>query len=129
MALLAAGRINFRLRIRQQIYGSISGFRTVSVFALFKRPPKKADYRTIYLVCRRFYRSKFTRHRLEYSKRFPVFAALFADRETSEIRTALRILLDTFQNTHTNILGNWNGDMSYFEKDKTLIEQHFKEFL
>jgi len=66
---------------------------------------------------------------LEYSKQFPVFAALFADRETSEIRTALRILLDSFQHMHSRVLSNWNGDMSYFEKDKSLIDEHFKEFL
>jgi hypothetical protein len=66
---------------------------------------------------------------LEYSKKFPIFAAIFSNKETIEIRTALQNFIKEFENSHSKVLGNWNGDMSFFDNDKVLVEKYFKDFI
>ncbi len=66
---------------------------------------------------------------LEYSADFPVFAAMFADRETADIRNALKTTLDEFVARHRKILGHWNGSMEYFDNDEELVIKNFKEIL
>ena len=66
---------------------------------------------------------------LEYSKKLEFFVALFADSETSEIRTALRNFLQEFEKTYAKPLSNWNGDMSFFAHALEIVEKHFHEFI
>ena len=66
---------------------------------------------------------------LEYSEKYPFFTAVFADRETSTIRLALKDTIKGFEEKHGDILENWSGNMSYFTDDSRLVETHFKDFL
>ncbi|QEE15836.1 hypothetical protein DSAG12_01663 [Promethearchaeum syntrophicum] len=66
---------------------------------------------------------------LEYSEKFPFFTAVFADRENSTIRLALKSTIEDFEKKHGDILENWTGNMGFFTDDGKLVETHFKEFL
>jgi hypothetical protein len=66
---------------------------------------------------------------LEYSETFPVFGALFADRETTDIRLSLKKTLADFDEKHRDILGKWNGRMDDFANDLVIVEQYFAEFM
>ena len=66
---------------------------------------------------------------LEYTSQSPIFAAIFADRESSEIRSALQNLLTEFAKKHRRNLETWNGNMDLFKEDSKLVEKHFNDFL
>jgi hypothetical protein len=66
---------------------------------------------------------------LEYSQVFSIFAAIFADRETTDIRLALKNSLLEFEKRHKDVLRNWNGNMDFFKDDEDIIERNFAEFL
>ncbi len=66
---------------------------------------------------------------LEYSEEFPVFVALFADRENAAVRQALKSFLHAFTKNHINHLPNWSGDASLFYKDKNLVNKHFSTYM
>ena len=66
---------------------------------------------------------------LEYSEKYPFFTAIFADRESSTIRLALKETIKDFEKKHGDILKNWSGNMGFFTNDGEIVETHFKEFL
>ncbi|MHA1819736.1 MAG: hypothetical protein ACTSU2_01355 [Promethearchaeota archaeon] len=55
-----------------------------------------------------------------------VFGALFADRETTQIRSQLKRFINEFEKRHREVLKNWNGNMSPFQKDDKLLKQIFE---
>ena len=60
---------------------------------------------------------------IEYGKY--VFGAIFANRETSDVRAKLREFIDEFEDRHGSILVKWNGNMDPFTGDETLIRKMF----
>ena len=67
---------------------------------------------------------------LEYSERFPVFVALFADRENAAVRQLLKDFLKEFTEKHKDVfLRGWSGDMSIFRSDHELLRIFFIEFV
>src|SRR5271157_796582 len=60
---------------------------------------------------------------IEYGKY--VFAAIFADRETSDVRAKLREFIEEFEDRHGSILVKWNGNMAPFEEDQSLVKKIF----
>jgi hypothetical protein len=60
---------------------------------------------------------------IEYGKY--VFAAIFADRETSEVRAKLREFIEEFEDRHGSILVKWNGNVDPFEEDTQLVSKIF----
>ncbi len=66
---------------------------------------------------------------LEYSDDLPIFGAIFSDRETAQVRRALKQFLKKFGRRHHKFLSHWSGDVSPFRKDDDLVEEVFIEFL
>ncbi|MHA1618160.1 MAG: hypothetical protein ACTSVZ_02690 [Promethearchaeota archaeon] len=66
---------------------------------------------------------------LEYSEDLPIFGAIFSDRETVQVRSALKRFLKQFGKHHHKLLSHWNGDVSPFKRDDDLVEDIFMEFL
>ncbi|OLS13069.1 MAG: hypothetical protein RBG13Loki_3299 [Promethearchaeota archaeon CR_4] len=60
---------------------------------------------------------------IEYGKY--VFAAIFADRETSEVRTKLKAFIEEFEERHGSILIKWNGNVDPFNADTALVSRIF----
>ncbi len=60
---------------------------------------------------------------IEYGKY--IFGAIFADRETTEIRTNLKNFLIEFERRHGEILSNWNGNCTSFRESHLLVEEKF----
>jgi hypothetical protein len=53
------------------------------------------------------------------------FAALLADRETTELRNRLEKYIQSFEKRHEKILADWDGDVSPFEIEKGPVEEVF----
>ncbi|MHA1888056.1 MAG: hypothetical protein ACTSX0_08510 [Promethearchaeota archaeon] len=66
---------------------------------------------------------------LEYSTSLPIFGAIFADRETGQVRRALKNFLTQFGNKYGHLLVNWSGDVSPFYDATEILQEVFKEFL
>ncbi|MFX1486093.1 MAG: hypothetical protein ACFFBS_03130 [Promethearchaeota archaeon] len=56
-----------------------------------------------------------------------VFAALLADRETSDLRLKLRNLVAGFEEKYSSMLYSWDGDVSPFQKETEWVKQLFAE--
>ncbi|GAB4318934.1 MAG: hypothetical protein Kow0069_22220 [Promethearchaeota archaeon] len=54
-----------------------------------------------------------------------VFAAVFADRETTDVRDRLRRFVQEFEAKHSGVLDGWNGQMDPFDDAPALVEQFF----
>jgi hypothetical protein len=66
---------------------------------------------------------------LEYSDRFPVFVALFADRENAAVRQRLKDFLKSFTEKHKDVFNTtWSGDVGIFRSDHELLKVFFLEF-
>lgn len=65
---------------------------------------------------------------LEYSSSLPIFGAIFADRETSQVRGALKNFITQFGNKYGHVLVNWSGDVSMFMEGGEIMKKVFKEF-
>lgn len=61
---------------------------------------------------------------IEYGKY--VFGAIFADMETTEIRTNLKNFLTEFEKRHGEVLKNWNGATGPFKENDKLVEEIFQ---
>ncbi|MEM2109246.1 MAG: hypothetical protein QW327_02010 [Candidatus Odinarchaeota archaeon] len=55
------------------------------------------------------------------------FAALLADRETTELRGRLQKYIVEFEKTYEDTLANWNGDVEPFEKEAARVAELFTE--
>lgn len=56
-----------------------------------------------------------------------VFGAIFANMETSEIRTKLKAFLNVFERRHGKLLKDWNGNVSPFQVEKSYVKELFEE--
>ncbi|MBD3354023.1 MAG: hypothetical protein GF364_21250 [Candidatus Lokiarchaeota archaeon] len=54
-----------------------------------------------------------------------VFGAIFADMQTSEIRSKLKQFVTEFEEIHEDVLKKWNGNTTPFLNDDTLIKNIF----
>ncbi len=61
---------------------------------------------------------------IEYGKY--IFAAIFADRETSDVRAKLKSFIEEFEDRHGSILVKWNGNIDPFRTDKELVTHIFE---
>ena len=61
---------------------------------------------------------------IEYGKY--VFGAIFADRETVEIRTKLAAFVAEFERRHGDILKKWDGNCTPFANDEVLLKEIFE---
>jgi hypothetical protein len=66
---------------------------------------------------------------LEYCHSYPVFGALFTDRETADIRAALQEVMNEFEKKYGKILVNWDGDMTSFANAQDIINKFFGEYM
>ncbi|MBN2157386.1 MAG: hypothetical protein JW776_15175 [Candidatus Lokiarchaeota archaeon] len=55
-----------------------------------------------------------------------VFGAIFADRETTEIRSKLKTFVTEFEKRHTNVLKKWDGNCTPFANDDLLLKEIFE---
>jgi hypothetical protein len=63
---------------------------------------------------------------IEYGKR--VFGALFIKgKQTTEVRSNLRELVNRFETKYADALADWSGALIYFKDDHKLVEDIFKE--
>jgi len=63
---------------------------------------------------------------IEYGKR--IFGALFIrGKQTTEVRSNLRELVNRFETKYTDALTDWSGALIYFKDDHKLVEDIFKE--
>jgi len=63
---------------------------------------------------------------LEYGKR--IFGALFIKgKQSSEVRSNLRELVNKFETKYADALADWSGALIYFKDDHKLVEDIFKE--
>ena len=63
---------------------------------------------------------------LEYGKR--IFGALFIKgKQSSEVRSNLRELVNKFEAKYADALSDWSGALIYFKDDHKLVENIFKE--
>lgn len=60
---------------------------------------------------------------IEYGKY--VFGAVFANRETLDVRAKLRDFIDAFEERHASILVKWNGNVEPFNDDEDLMKKTF----
>ncbi len=60
---------------------------------------------------------------IEYGKY--IFAAIFADRETSDVRAKLKSFIEEFEDRHGSILVKWNGNIDPFREDEALVIRIF----
>ncbi len=60
---------------------------------------------------------------IEYGKY--IFAAIFADRETSDVRAKLKSFIEEFEDRHGSILVKWNGNVDPFRDDEVLVTRFF----
>ncbi len=60
---------------------------------------------------------------IEYQRH--VFAAIFADSTSTELRKKLSEFLTDFENRYSKVLPTWLGDLDVFKKDIALIDQVF----
>ncbi|MHA1731610.1 MAG: hypothetical protein ACTSU5_06685 [Promethearchaeota archaeon] len=61
---------------------------------------------------------------IEYGKY--VFGAIFADRETTEVRGKLIEFINRFEEKHGDLLANWTGRTDPFEGDGAIVEEIFE---
>ena len=54
-----------------------------------------------------------------------IFAAIFADQETSDVRAKLKSFIEEFEDRHGSILIKWNGNVDPFKDDNTLVTRIF----
>ncbi len=63
---------------------------------------------------------------IEYGKR--IFGALFIKgKQTTEVRSHLRELVNKFETKYADALADWSGALIYFKDDHKLVEDIFKE--
>ena len=63
---------------------------------------------------------------IEYGKR--IFGALFIrGKQTTEVRSNLRELVNKFETKYADALADWSGALIYFKDDHKLVEDIFKE--
>jgi hypothetical protein len=63
---------------------------------------------------------------IEYGKR--IFGALFIKgKQTTEVRSSLKELVNTFEAKYADVLADWSGALIYFKEDNKLVENIFKE--
>ncbi len=62
---------------------------------------------------------------VEYGKY--AFAALLADRETTDLRGKLQRYINEFEKKYEKILADWNGDIEPFEKEAARVVELFAE--
>jgi hypothetical protein len=63
---------------------------------------------------------------IEYGKR--IFGALFIKgKQTTEVRSNLRELVNKFESKYADALADWSGALIYFKDDHKLVEDIFKE--
>ncbi len=55
-----------------------------------------------------------------------VFGAIFADRETTEIRSKLKTFVTEFEKRHGDILKKWDGNCTPFVNDEVLMKEIFE---
>lgn len=55
------------------------------------------------------------------------FAALLADRETTDLRNRLQKYIQEFERTYSEILASWDGDIEPFENERGRIIEFFVE--
>jgi hypothetical protein len=61
---------------------------------------------------------------IEYGKY--IFGAIFANMETTEIRSKLKSFITIFENKHGDELKKWNGNTSPFRDDNLLVKEIFE---
>ena len=62
---------------------------------------------------------------IEYGKR--IFGALFVKgRQTTEVRSSLKELVNSFEAKYADVLADWSGALIYFKEDNKLVESIFK---
>jgi competence protein ComGC len=61
---------------------------------------------------------------IEYGKH--VFGAIFADRETVEIRSKLATFVAEFERRHEDVLKKWDGNCTPFANDEVLLKEIFE---
>ncbi len=61
---------------------------------------------------------------IEYGKH--VFGAIFADRETVEIRSKLKTFVAEFERRHEDVLKKWDGNCTPFANDEVLLKEIFE---
>ena len=61
---------------------------------------------------------------IEYGKY--VFGAIFADRETVEIRSKLAAFVAEFERRHSDVLKKWDGNCTPFVNDEILLKEIFE---
>jgi hypothetical protein len=61
---------------------------------------------------------------IEYGKY--VFGAIFADRETTEIRSKLATFVAEFEKRHEDVLKKWDGNCTPFANDEVLLREIFE---
>jgi hypothetical protein len=63
---------------------------------------------------------------IEYGKR--IFGALFIKgKQTTEVRSSLKELVNTFESKYSDVLADWSGALIYFKEDNKLVESIFKD--
>ncbi|MBY9021199.1 MAG: hypothetical protein KGD67_09085 [Candidatus Lokiarchaeota archaeon] len=63
---------------------------------------------------------------IEYGKR--IFGALFIKgKQTIEVRSSLKELVNTFEAKYADVLADWSGALIYFKEDNKLVENIFKD--
>ncbi len=63
---------------------------------------------------------------IEYGKR--IFGALFIKgKQTTEVRSSLKELVNTFEAKYADVLADWSGALIYFKEDNKLVENIFKD--
>ncbi|MHA1459409.1 MAG: hypothetical protein ACTSQR_07095 [Promethearchaeota archaeon] len=63
---------------------------------------------------------------IEYGKR--IFGALFIKgRQSTEVRSSLKELVNSFEAKYAEVLADWSGALIYFKEDNKMVESIFKE--
>ncbi|HUW89051.1 MAG TPA: hypothetical protein VMV43_00880 [Candidatus Nanopelagicaceae bacterium] len=63
---------------------------------------------------------------IEYGKR--IFGALFIKgKQTTEVRSSLKELVNSFETKYADVLADWSGALIYFKEDNKLVESIFKD--
>ncbi|MHA1473385.1 MAG: hypothetical protein ACTSQW_09865, partial [Promethearchaeota archaeon] len=90
---------------------------------------EKAEKQGLYIIYddgRGIFDYNFAADLIEYGKR--IFGALFIKgKQTTEVRSSLKELVNSFESKYADVLSDWSGALIYFKEDNKLVESIFKE--